>query len=103
MSKYKWCECDAKTDQEFLGWIYERLRERHKENINYQHMIRLEEVIKNTPGIIPDKLTKQLENNPVLAAQREAFRKALADLNHPEATCYTHWALEAFDIAYDLR
>jgi hypothetical protein len=29
--------------------------------------------------------------------QREQFRQALADLGHPEATAYSHWALEAYD------
>lgn len=28
---------------------------------------------------------------------REKFRQALADLGHPEATVYSHWALEAYD------
>lgn len=28
---------------------------------------------------------------------REKFKQALADLNHPEATVWTHWVLEAYD------
>lgn len=31
---------------------------------------------------------------------REKFREALADLDHPEATVWTHWALEAYDMVH---
>ena len=33
-------------------------------------------------------------------AVRERFRQALADLGHAEATCFSHWALEAYDMVH---
>ncbi len=100
--KYDWCEHNAKTDKEFLGWIYTRLQSKG-DRLTDAWMQRLETIINNMDGIIPDKMTKKLENNPELKDIREDFRKALADLGHSEATCYSHWALEAFDIANGLR
>lgn len=39
-------------------------------------------------------MNKNIDNRN---ADREKFRQALADLGHPEATVWTHWALEAYD------
>jgi len=38
--------------------------------------------------------------NKTKAEIREEFRKALSDLGHSEATVYTHWALEAYDMVH---
>jgi beta-N-acetylglucosaminidase len=101
--QYQWCEQTGATDKEFLGWIYQRLHDVFGERMTLDYMRRLDKIIQDTPGIIPNKMTKILENNPVLREQREAFRKALNDLGHSEATVYSHWALEAFDTAFRLR
>lgn len=101
---YKWCSENAKTDKEFLGWIFERLQTVFGEQyLSHSYMRRLASIIDSMPGDIPDKLTKILESNPDLNIKREAFREALANLGHSEATCYNHWALEAFDRAHNLR
>lgn len=54
--------------------------------------------IANFALIIRDKLKARMENlkSPTIA-EREEFRQALADLNHPEATVFGHWALAAYD------
>lgn len=101
--KYQWCEPDAKNDKEFLGWIFEHLRNVFGEHTSKPHMQRLSKIVDSMPGAIPDKMAKMLENNPILAGEREAFRKELDKLGHPEATAYSHWALEAFDRVHRLR
>lgn len=100
---YQWCEPTGTSDKEFIGWIYERLHSAFGERISLDYMQRLDKFIQSMPGVIPDKMQKALENNPMLAANREQFRQHLADLGHDEATCYCHWALEAFDKTFRLR
>ena len=101
--KYQWCEPTGTTDKEFLGWIYERLHSVFGERMSVDYMQRLAKLVDAMPGIIPDKMMKALENSPALAMEREAFREELDKLGHPEATVYTHWALEAFDRVHRLR
>jgi hypothetical protein len=98
--KYQWCEPTGTTDKEFLGWIYERLHSVFGER---DYMQRLSKIIDAMPGAIPSKMDKILADSPALAAKREAFREELNKLGHPEATCYSHWALEAFDRVHKLR
>lgn len=102
-NKYQWCEPNAKNDKEFLGWLYERLRNVFGEHTSDTYMQRLSKIADDMPGAIPNKMTKMLENNPTLASEREVFRKELDKLGHPEATHYSHWALEAFDRVHGLR
>lgn len=101
--KYEWCSESAQSTGEFLGWIYDRLQNKLGDNLMCQHMRRLDSIIDDMPGVIPSKFDKMLYNNPELTKKREAFRQALVDLGHTEATTYTHWALEAFDKAHELR
>lgn len=101
---YQWCSENAKTDKEFLGWLFDRLQNVFGEQYTrHSYMRRLADIIDAMPGTIPDKMSKILENNPNLNVKREAFRQALDYLGHSEATCYSHWALEAFDRAHNLR
>lgn len=101
--KYQWCEPDAKTDKEFLGWIYQRLHSTFGERMTLDYMQRLSKLVDAMPGAIPNKMEKILAASPDLAKKREAFREQLDKLGHSEATCYTHWALEAFDRVHNLR
>src|SRR5882757_7505626 len=58
-------------------------------------------------GIIKFKeiktVAEKLLDNPELAYKREKFRQALSDLGYPGAATHSHWALEAFDKAWELR
>ncbi len=101
--KYQWCEPDGATDKEFLGWIYERLHSVFGERLTLDYMQRLSKIVDAMPGAIPNKMEKILAASPDLAKKREAFREQLDKLGHSEATCYTHWALEAFDRVHNLR
>lgn len=102
--KYQWCEPTGATDKEFLGWIYERLHNVvFGERLTLDYMQRLSKIVDAMPGSIPSKMDKILADNPALAREREAFREELDKLGHPEATCYSHWVLEAFDKVHKLR
>lgn len=47
-----------------------------------------------------EPLTKEQVKMPASDTKREAFRQALADLGHAEATVFGHWALTAYDKAH---
>ncbi len=54
--------------------------------------------VANFSLIIWDKLLARINNKgPQTDKPREAFRQALADAGHSEATVFSHWALEAYD------
>jgi len=62
-----------------------------------------EEILKRIEFYDSHSFIERLEANPELKIKRKAFREALANLGHSEATCYSHWALIAFDKAHKLR
>ena len=100
--KYMWCSPNADSNKEFLGFIYERLYRVFGDKPYSTHMQRLEKLINQADGTIPNKLEKILEHNPKLKAQREAFRKAINELDF-DTDSDINLAIEAFDRVNNLK
>lgn len=53
--KYEWCFENGQSTKEFLGWIYDRLQNKLGDNFICPHMRRLDDIIDDMPGVIPDE------------------------------------------------